>query len=100
MELNPTALTVRKTRPDVQCDLSSVVPGYAADRLWAELTDRGFTDFLVDVGGEVRTRGRNEAGAPWQVAIERPGAARRRHPAPRADLGSGDHHRGRLPQVS
>jgi FAD:protein FMN transferase len=72
VELNPTAVTVRKTRPGVQCDLSSVVPGYAADRLSRELTDRGFTDFLVDVGGEVLARGRNEAGAPWQVAIERP----------------------------
>jgi thiamine biosynthesis lipoprotein len=56
----------------VQCDLSSVVPGYAADRLSRELTDRGFPDFLVDVGGEVLARGRNQAGAPWQVAIERP----------------------------
>jgi FAD:protein FMN transferase len=70
--LNPKAVTVRKTRADVQCDLSSIVPGYAADRLSRELTDRGFTDFLVDVGGEVLARGRNEAGAPWQVAIERP----------------------------
>jgi thiamine biosynthesis lipoprotein len=26
----------------------------------------------VDVGGELRTRGRNVTGAPWQVAIERP----------------------------
>jgi len=26
----------------------------------------------VDVGGEVLARGRNQAGAPWQVAIERP----------------------------
>jgi thiamine biosynthesis lipoprotein len=72
VELNSTAMTVRKTRPDVQCDLSSVVPGYAADRISEELRDRGFTDFLVDVGGEVLARGRNEAGAPWQVAIERP----------------------------
>jgi FAD:protein FMN transferase len=72
LELNPIAVTVRKTRPDVQCDLSSVVPGYAADRLSRELTVRGFTDFLVDVGGEVLARGRNEAGAPWQVGIERP----------------------------
>ncbi len=72
VELDPRAVTVRKTRPDVQCDLSSVVPGYAADRLSRELTDRGFTDFLVDVGGEVLARGRNEAGAPWRVAIERP----------------------------
>jgi thiamine biosynthesis lipoprotein len=72
VELNPAALTVRKTRPEVQCDLSSVVPGYAADRLSRELTDRGFTDFLVDVGGEVLARGHNQAGAAWQVAIERP----------------------------
>jgi thiamine biosynthesis lipoprotein len=72
LELNPKALTVRKTRPDVQCDLSSVVPGYAADRLWTDLSDRGFTDFIIDVGGEVRTRGRNQAGDAWQVAIERP----------------------------
>ena len=70
--LNPTTGTVRKTRPDVQCDLSSVVPGYAADRISEELRNRGFTDFLVDVGGEVLARGRNEADAPWRVAIERP----------------------------
>ncbi len=74
LELNPKALTVRKTRPEVQCDLSSIVPGYAADRLWTDLTDRGFTDFLIDVGGEVRARGRNQKSAPWQVAIERPSA--------------------------
>ena len=72
IELNPAALTVRKTRPEVRCDLSSVVPGYAADRLSTELSNRGFTDFLVDLGGEVRTRGRNETGTAWQVAIERP----------------------------
>ena len=72
IELNAANQTVRKTRPEVRCDLSSVVPGYAADRLWTALADRRFTDFLVDVGGEVRTRGRNQAGAPWQVAVERP----------------------------
>jgi len=72
IELDAAALTVRKTRPEVRCDLSSVVPGYAADRLYTELSSRGFTDFLVDVGGEVRTRGRNDTGAVWQIAIERP----------------------------
>src|SRR6185436_2241153 len=60
--LEPKGVTVRKTRADVQCDLSSIVPGYAADRLSRDLTDRGLTDFLVDVGGEVLARGRNEAG--------------------------------------
>jgi FAD:protein FMN transferase len=72
IKLDPAALTVRKTRPDVRCDLSSIVPGYAADRLFLALADRGLTDFLIDVGGEVRTRGRNQTGASWQVAVERP----------------------------
>jgi thiamine biosynthesis lipoprotein len=72
IELNAATLTVRKTRPEVRCDLSSVVPGYAADRLYTELSSRGFADFLVDVGGEVRTHGRNQTGAVWQIAIERP----------------------------
>lgn len=75
LELNASARTVRKTRPDVRCDLSAVAPGYAADLLWSELTDRGFTDFLVDVGGELRTRGVNDRGEPWQVAIDRPHAS-------------------------
>jgi thiamine biosynthesis lipoprotein len=72
IELDPASLTVRKTRPDVQCDLSAVAPGYATDRLWGDLAGRGLTDFLVDVAGELRTRGRNEDGEPWRVAVERP----------------------------
>ena len=72
LELDSQASTVRKTRPDVRCDFSSLAPGYAADRLWTLLDEQGFSDYLVDVGGELRTRGRNDAGAPWQIAIELP----------------------------
>ena len=72
LELDASASTVRKTRPDVRCELSAVAPGYAADRLSALLSEWGFVDFLVDVGGEMRARGRNDAGMPWQIAIEQP----------------------------
>lgn len=72
LELDAAASTVRKRRPDVRCDFSALAPGYAADRLWTMLSERGIPDFLVDVGGELRARGRNDAGHPWQIAIERP----------------------------
>jgi FAD:protein FMN transferase len=73
LELDPAAQWVRKLRPDVQVDFSSIAPGYAADRLAATLAGEfGFTDFLVDVGGELVARGRNDEGQPWQVAVERP----------------------------
>lgn len=72
LELDGAARTVRKSRPEVRCDFSALAPGYAADRLWTLLSEQGIADFLVDVGGELRARGRNDAGAPWQIAIERP----------------------------
>ncbi|MDP1571074.1 MAG: FAD:protein FMN transferase [Vicinamibacterales bacterium] len=70
--LDAEARTVRKLRPDIVCEFSSLAPGYAADRLAALLVERGATDFLVDVGGEFRVRGFNDAGTPWQIAVERP----------------------------
>jgi len=67
---------VVKARPDVECDLSALVPGWAADRIAAALADLGHRDFIVDIGGEVVTRGRRVDGTPWRVAVESPGRPR------------------------
>lgn len=72
LELDPDRHWVRKRRPDVQVDFSSLAPGYAADRIATLLEGRGFMNFLADVGGELVARGRNDQGKPWQVAVERP----------------------------
>jgi thiamine biosynthesis lipoprotein len=72
LELDTAARTVRKRHPGVVVEFSSIAPGYAADRLAAMLMARGHRDFLVDVGGEFRALGRNDAGTPWQIAVERP----------------------------
>ena len=74
LELDPGGRWVRKRRPRVRCDFSALAPGYAADRIVALLAERGITDFLIDVGGELVARGHNETSSPWQVAIERPQA--------------------------
>ena len=72
LELDAAHATVSKKRPEVACDFSALAPGYAADRLWAMLAEQEIDDFLVDVGGELRARGHNGDGAPWQIGIERP----------------------------
>ncbi len=72
VELDPAGAWVRKHRPGVRCNFSAFVPGWAADRIASQLVARGYTDFLVDVGGELVARGRNAEGNAWQVAIERP----------------------------
>jgi len=75
LELDSTAMTVRKTRPDIQCEFSALAPGYTADRLATLLESHGFNNFLVDIGGEFRGHGHNASGLPWQIAIELPDAS-------------------------
>lgn len=67
---DPPAL--RKTEPHVELDLSGIAKGYAVDQV-AELLDRlGIKNYMVEVGGEVRTQGVNSEGHPWRIAIEKP----------------------------
>jgi thiamine biosynthesis lipoprotein len=70
--LDPAAGTAGKRRPDLECDLSAIAKGFAVDQVARALAELGWTDFLVEVGGEVRARGRRPAGGPWRVGIERP----------------------------
>lgn len=72
IELDASRRTVRKHRWDVECDLSSIAPGYAADRIAEQLDRWRLAGFLIDVGGELVARGRNVQGSPWRVAVERP----------------------------
>ncbi|MGD2021071.1 MAG: FAD:protein FMN transferase, partial [Thiohalocapsa sp.] len=73
--VEPPAL--RKDRTDLYVDLSAIAKGYGVDRMAAVLEDVGITDYLVEIGGELRGRGRNAEGEPWRIAIERPDAGRR-----------------------
>jgi thiamine biosynthesis lipoprotein len=70
--IDATAVTVRKTHAATRCDLSAIAKGYAVDRVSEALTRLGRQSHMVEVGGEVRTAGRNAAGEPWRIAVEKP----------------------------
>ncbi len=72
VEVRPSPPGVRKRRADVSIDLSGIAKGFAVDRVAEHLEDRGVRNYMVDVGGEVRARGRNPDGKPWQIAVESP----------------------------
>ncbi|MGE8613736.1 MAG: FAD:protein FMN transferase [Achromobacter veterisilvae] len=56
-------------------DLSSIAKGYGVDRAAMALDAQGIADYLVEVGGELRARGRRPDGQPWRVAVEVPDAS-------------------------
>ena len=72
VEIDEDGATLRKVRPDLYCDLSAIAKGYGVDRVVESLTREGLTDYMVEVGGEVRTRGTNQSGNAWRIAIEQP----------------------------
>lgn len=76
LELRAQPPALRKADPGLEIDLSALVPGHAADQLAQDLDALGVRAYLVDVGGEIRARGRRADGAPWRVAVERPSIGR------------------------
>ncbi|GJL53627.1 MAG: FAD:protein FMN transferase [Nitrospirales bacterium] len=63
---------IRKTLPALSIDLSAIAKGYAVDQVAEYLTSLQFTNYLVEIGGELRAHGHNAQGNPWNVAIEQP----------------------------
>jgi thiamine biosynthesis lipoprotein len=71
-EIDASRKAVRKVDPEVQLDLSGIAKGYAVDLIAELLQQAGIGDFLVDIGGEIRSSGKRLDGSSWRVAIERP----------------------------
>lgn len=55
-----------------QIDLNSIAKGYTVDVVGEELEALGIVDYLVNIGGEIRCRGRNANGKLWSIGIETP----------------------------
>ncbi len=72
IEIRPAALVKRVA--SVTLDLSSIAKGYGVDQVAAVVRADGFSDFLVEIGGEVYASGSRRAGGPWRVGINRPRA--------------------------
>ncbi len=63
---------ILKTVPDLYVDLSSIAKGYAVDQVSNLLASKGFKNYLVDIGGELRVSGYNAIDKLWRVAVEKP----------------------------
>jgi len=68
--LSPPAL--RKQNPQLSLDLSAIAKGYAVDQVALLLETAGWQNYLVEIGGEVRTAGRRPNGTSWRIGIAPP----------------------------
>ncbi len=74
--LDETASTATKTDPALTADLSAIAKGYGVDAVAQTIQNAGYTDYMIEVGGEIRAAGHNASGVFWQIGIEQPDAER------------------------
>ena len=73
IRLEPAAL--KKSIPDLNLNLSAIAKGFAVDKIAELLKSKEIENFLVDIGGELRSKGKNQNNQLWQIAIEKPNPA-------------------------
>ncbi|MFT4799739.1 MAG: thiamine biosynthesis lipoprotein [Candidatus Azotimanducaceae bacterium] len=60
-----------KSKP-VMIDFSAIAKGYGVDELARLVEEAGATNYLVEIGGELRAKGFNQNDLVWRIGIEKP----------------------------
>lgn len=61
-----------KKDPRVCLDFNAFAQGYSVDVVAKFLDEKGIQSYLVEIGGEVYAKGKNDKGEAWAVGIEKP----------------------------
>lgn len=61
-----------KEDPRIQLDVSAIAKGYGVDVVADLLAQKGCENYLVEIGGEVVTKGINSKGKKWKIGINKP----------------------------
>lgn len=61
-----------KSDPRIMLDCSAIAKGYGSDAVARYLESQGVENYMVEIGGEVVTRGINSQQQPWRIGISKP----------------------------
>lgn len=63
---------VVKSDPRVVLNMNAIAKGYSSDVVASFLDSKGVENYLVEIGGEMRMKGKNREGKAWQIGIDSP----------------------------
>ncbi len=64
--------TIKKADRRVMLDCSAIAKGYGVDVVAQLLKDKGVTNFMVEIGGEIITKGISPKRVPWKIGVIKP----------------------------
>lgn len=63
---------VIKQFPETMFDVNAIAQGYSVDVVSAYFDKLGIKNYLIEIGGEIRTKGRNSKKEDWKIGIDKP----------------------------
>ena len=63
---------IEKENPNMKLDMSAIAKGFTCDLIGDFLAEKGCRNYMVEIGGEVVAKGKNEKGRTWTIGISRP----------------------------
>jgi thiamine biosynthesis lipoprotein len=63
---------VVKAIPGIMLDCSAIAKGYGADAVGRYLAGKGIQNYMVEIGGEVVTKGVSAKRLPWKIGVTKP----------------------------
>ena len=64
--------TIHKETPEMKLDMNAISKGYTSDLIASFLKEKGCKNYMVEIGGEVVAKGKNEKRKIWTIAISKP----------------------------
>lgn len=61
-----------KENPKTYIDFNAIAKGYGIDVIGRFFEDKNILNYMVEIGGEIRARGKNPSQENWKVGIENP----------------------------
>ncbi len=66
-----------KTQPNIRVDVSAIAQGYTVGKVSEIMEQHGVGNYMVEIGGELKTNGHRPDGQGWRIAVEKPLAGER-----------------------
>jgi len=61
-----------KSDSRILLDPNAIAQGYTCEVVANYFISKGISDYMIEIGGEVKTKGANDKGKPWKIGIDKP----------------------------
>ena len=61
-----------KSNPNTQIDFNAIAQGFTVDLIAEYLQKSSITNYMIEIGGELKCRGLNADGKLWRIGIDKP----------------------------